>query len=133
MSTCISLLLCIVAFTTLFGILPLRVGILEGRSVTDPETLPVPLLSPWLSECFASVGAGWRTSEKSREGRRSGFSRGSTRWRTQLPNLMCSCCDQMVLCSHRTLSREVGLSQFLSSNDGVELLQPCSWLSWTFP
>lgn len=59
MSTCISFLLCIVEFTTLtFGILPLRDGILEGRNVTDPETLPVPLPFSLLVRVFRICGGG---------------------------------------------------------------------------
>lgn len=117
---------------TYFGILPLRDGILEGWSMTYPDTLPCLFFLPGCQ----SVSHPWgRAGGPRRSPERGGglVSLVAVPGGEQLPNFTCSCRDQMVLCSHRTLSREVGLSQFLSFSDCVELLLPCSWLSWTFP
>ena len=70
------LLLCIMeSKTNIFGVLPRRDGILEVRSVTDPETLPCSFFLPGCQSVPGRVGG----LEKFREVRRSGFSSGGTR------------------------------------------------------
>lgn len=120
------LLLCVMEFkTNIFGILPLRDGILEVRSVTDPETLLCPFFLPGCQSVSDKCG-------RAREPRRSPERQGG------LVSPVAVLGGEHSCGLHVSFSRPDSSvsspdsvprswpSEFLSSNDCVELFQPCS-------